>query len=59
MAQSKKSSKKRKTKESPQKVEDLIRKRAYEIFLSRKGDHGDDLSDWLQAEKDITSRDTL
>jgi hypothetical protein len=34
---------------------DDIRKRAEEIYRSRmnNGNHGDELSDWLQAEKDL------
>lgn len=34
-------------------VEDLNR-RAYEIYLSRNG-HGDALSDWLQAERELSA----
>jgi hypothetical protein len=33
-----------------------IARRAFEIFLSRGGDHGRDLDDWLQAERDILAR---
>lgn len=29
--------------------EDLIRLRAFEIYLARGGNHGHDLDDWLQA----------
>jgi hypothetical protein len=34
---------------------DSIRKRAEEIYRERvnNGNHGDELSDWLQAEKDL------
>lgn len=32
---------------------DLIRNRAYEIFLARKGGAGDHLSDWVQAEREL------
>lgn len=28
-----------------------IEKKAYELFLKRKGQHGNDLNDWLEAEK--------
>ena len=28
-----------------------IQKKAYELFLQRGGFHGNDLSDWLEAEK--------
>lgn len=34
-------------------VEDLVRKRAFEIYLSREGGPGDALGDWLQAEREI------
>ena len=30
-----------------------IAKRAYEIFLSRGGDHGRDQEDWFQAEEEL------
>lgn len=30
-----------------------IRMRAYELFLARGGAHGDDLSDWLEAERQL------
>lgn len=32
---------------------DLIRRRAYEIFLARNGGPGDHVSDWLQAEQEL------
>lgn len=32
-----------------------IAARAYEIFLSRGGQPGDETSDWLQAEKELKS----
>ncbi len=28
-----------------------IEKKAYELFLKRNGKHGNDLHDWLEAEK--------
>jgi hypothetical protein len=31
-----------------------IRRRAYEIHLSRGGSEGHDLGDWLQAERELT-----
>jgi len=34
-------------------VEDRVRNRAYEIYLSREGGPGDALGDWLQAEREI------
>ena len=33
-----------------------IRLRAYEIYLERGGLPGDDLDDWLQAERDLDGR---
>jgi hypothetical protein len=33
--------------------EEEIRRRAYEIFLERGPDPGDELSDWLQAEDEL------
>ena len=35
---------------------DLIRKRAYEIYLERGKENGHDVEDWLQAEEDIRSQ---
>jgi hypothetical protein len=34
--------------------EDVAR-RAYELFLSRDGQHGRDVDDWLEAERQLTS----
>lgn len=31
---------------------EIIRKRAYELFLARGATHGADLSDWFKAEQD-------
>lgn len=33
--------------------EEDIRRRAYEKFLSRGGQHGHDLDDWLEAEREL------
>jgi hypothetical protein len=33
--------------------EEQIRKRAYELYLARKGGAGSDVQDWLQAEAEI------
>jgi hypothetical protein len=30
-----------------------IARRAYEIFLARGAEHGHDLDDWLQAEREV------
>jgi hypothetical protein len=32
---------------------DAIAKRAYEIYLNRGGQHGADLDDWLEAERQL------
>jgi DUF2934 family protein len=37
-------------------AEDDIRKRAYELYLERKGEPGSALDDWLQAEADLKLR---
>ena len=34
-------------------TDDLIAKRAYEIYESRGGQHGADFDDWLEAERQI------
>ena len=33
-----------------------IRIRAYEIYIERDGQPGDELSDWLQAERELESK---
>ncbi len=33
--------------------EQQIRERAYEIYLARGGQEGDEVSDWLAAERDL------
>ncbi len=35
---------------------DEVRKRAYEIFLQRGATYGNDLDDWLKAEKEIKQK---
>ena len=35
---------------------DEIRRQAYELYVSRGGADGDDLSDWLEAERIVRSR---
>ena len=32
---------------------DAVARRAYEIYLNRGGDHGADLDDWLEAERQL------
>ena len=36
-------------------VSEMVRMRAYYIFLARGGSHGNDLADWLAAEKEVRS----
>jgi hypothetical protein len=35
---------------------DEIARRAYERYVDRGGEHGYDLEDWLQAEREVTAR---
>ena len=44
--------------ETPLNLEDQIRRRAYEIYEQRGGEHGHDVEDWLRAEKQITETQT-
>lgn len=39
-----------------ERVQEMIRVRAYEIFEQRGRVHGHDLDDWLQAENEVISR---
>jgi hypothetical protein len=50
--------KKRRTlkKVSQEQLQDMISMKAYEIYEQKGGFHGDDMSDWLQAEKLVASR---
>ncbi len=43
------------TRETPsvQISHEAIAKRAYEKFLARGGKHGNDLKDWLEAEREL------
>ncbi|OGF44757.1 MAG: hypothetical protein A2536_09425 [Candidatus Firestonebacteria bacterium RIFOXYD2_FULL_39_29] len=36
---------------SKEKLLKEIEKKSYELFLKRNGKHGNDLQDWLEAEK--------
>ena len=36
-----------------------IANRAYQLFLERGGIHGDDLTDWLQAERELALAHSL
>lgn len=40
------------------KLEEQIRRRAYELYEARGRENGHDLEDWLQAEIDITGNAT-
>jgi hypothetical protein len=33
-------------------IDELIRARAYELFLERRGKNGSEVDDWLQAERE-------
>lgn len=37
----------------PDVIEDRIRGRAYELYETRGADHGRDMDDWLQAEREL------
>jgi hypothetical protein len=48
-----------KNQKNPQSVNDLreeIRRRAEEIYIKRGGSPGDEMSDWLEAEKEIKKK---
>jgi DUF2934 family protein len=38
------------------RLEDEIRRRAYEIYLERNGSPGDEHQDWLSAEREVRAR---
>ena len=40
---------------SSQERQERIAKRAYELFCARGGAHGNDMDDWVQAEKEIAA----
>ncbi len=42
-----------------QPTREHIRQRAYEIYLSRNEGPGDEVQDWLQAERELRSRKSL
>jgi Protein of unknown function (DUF2934) len=39
-----------------QEVQDAIARRAYDIYVQRGGQNGQDVEDWLKAEKEISSK---
>ena len=40
---------------NPEPTSEMIRMRAYQIFLARGAVHGDDLADWFAAEQEVRS----
>jgi len=38
--------------------EEIIRKRAYELYQERGMEDGRDVEDWLRAEEEVTTRET-
>jgi|KBSMisStandDraft_5_1062788.scaffolds.fasta_scaffold3022581_2 Protein of unknown function (DUF2934) len=42
-----------KTTQSPESIDERIRTRAYERYLSRGGADGADVEDWIQAEQEV------
>lgn len=61
MAKSTRTTKKPSTKTAPQTQaptdgdgdRDAIARRAYELFQARGGEHGYEIQDWLQAEREL------
>ncbi len=43
----------------PEPSEDQIRIRAYEIYIARNGGPGNEIEDWLQAEKELSVATTI
>jgi hypothetical protein len=39
--------------QTPYRSSDQVARRAYELFLARGGEHGHDVEDWLQAEREL------
>ena len=44
---------KKRTRVYEEIVQDMIRKKAYELHEQRGGEHGRDLEDWLEAERTV------
>jgi hypothetical protein len=44
-----------KRKGAPSVGDDVIARRAFEFYCARGGEHGRDLEDWLQAERELRS----
>ena len=43
-------------KKTPVDLDQEIRRRAYELYLERKGSAGDPALDWINAEKEVRAR---
>ena len=43
----------------PVRSQDIIRERAYELYVSRGREPGQDEQDWLRAEQEIVNRQNL
>jgi hypothetical protein len=43
----------------PARSQDMIRERAYELYVSRGREPGQDEQDWLRAEQEIVNRQNL
>jgi hypothetical protein len=41
---------------APEKIQEQIRQRAYEMYEQRGREDGHDLDDWLQAESEVTGK---
>ena len=46
----------RKTEPDEKTLQEIIEKKAYEIYEKRRGEHGKDLDDWLEAEKIVKGK---
>ena len=44
------------TTHTPERLDERIRSRAYQLYLSRGCVHGADLEDWLLAEREVIDR---
>jgi hypothetical protein len=47
----------RRVETTPPTREEKIRRRAYELFLERGGEHGRDQEDWFRAEREVAERE--
>jgi hypothetical protein len=37
---------------------DRVAERAYELYMARGGEHGQDMEDWLTAEREVSGRES-